>query len=528
MPGIIALENIKVASLRMLQEATSYAFIQLRPEDLSIESDQMKKMEQESEGEEFQEAREELNKWLNEFAKLSNNKEIDIIIDNIRKIEKKLYKEELNLMNLKYADNTSEKLLSIKQILEEIEEEFLGLIDLAIMAKVKEFEFSRDKAEQTAQQAKQINIILFLVALGSALLLGNLVSKAVMRQLTTLTQATKAIGAGELDTRVQVQSRDEIGELANAFNDMAVDLSSSRAALSEAHDALEHRVEERTTELQRAHQELEMRVAERTSELLQTNNQLTVEIAERARAEADLQRFADDLKRNNRELQDFAYVASHDLQEPLRKIQAFGDRLKDKCGEALSEQGQDYLARMQNAAIRMQTFITDLLTFSRVTTQAKPFVPVDLGQVVQEVLSDLEVRIEEVRAQMEVGQLPTLDADPVQMRQLLQNLIGNALKFHHPEAPPVIAIEAHAWTPKPHSLNATPDVPPLCQLTVADNGIGFDEKYLDRIFTVFQRLNGRSTYEGTGIGLVQPGGNNIPIRGPFSASHEIRAPLSNW
>ncbi|ETX00324.1 MAG: hypothetical protein ETSY1_11665, partial [Candidatus Entotheonella factor] len=241
---------------------------------------------------------------------------------------------------------------------------------------------------------------------------------------------------------------------------------------------------------------------ERTSELLQANGQLTAEIAERTRAEAELQRFADDLERNNRELQDFAYVASHDLQEPLRKIQAFGDRLKAKCGETLGEQGQDYLTRMQNAASRMQTLITDLLTFSRVTTQAKAFVPVDLAQVTQEVLSDLEIRIEEVEAQIEIGQLPTIDADPVQMQQLIQNLISNALKFHRPDVSPVITIDAHPSDAALLLTEVSSEAPAMCQLTVTDNGIGFDEKYLDRIFTVFQRLNGRSAYEGTGIGLA--------------------------
>jgi signal transduction histidine kinase len=226
------------------------------------------------------------------------------------------------------------------------------------------------------------------------------------------------------------------------------------------------------------------------------------EITERQRAEAELTDAVAQLERSNRELQDFAYVASHDLQEPLRKIRAFGDRLTTQYAEALGTRGCDYLARMQQAAARMQTLITDLLAFSRVTTQAQPFGPVDLTRVAQEVIGDLEVRLEHVGGRVVVETLPTINADPLQMRQLLQNLLGNALKFHRPETPPVVTISSDSL-PTPATDGVAPTAPPRwCQLVVADNGIGFDEKYLDRIFAPFQRLHGRSEYEGTGIGLA--------------------------
>lgn len=201
-----------------------------------------------------------------------------------------------------------------------------------------------------------------------------------------------------------------------------------------------------------------------------------------------------ELTRSNEELQQFAFVASHDLQEPLRKIKTFGDRLKATCGDVLTEQGLDYLERMQNATRRMQALIEDLLTLSRVTTRGQPFVPVDLTRVTQEVLSDLEVRIQQTQAHLEVDELPIIHADPLQMRQLLQNLIGNALKFHPQEKPPIVKIYSQ-------TLNRQDGVE-VYQVIVEDNGIGFDEKYLDRIFNVFQRLHGRSEYEGTGIGLA--------------------------
>ena len=213
-------------------------------------------------------------------------------------------------------------------------------------------------------------------------------------------------------------------------------------------------------------------------------------------SEGKLRQFAAQLERSNRELQDFAYVASHDLQEPLRKIVVFGERLKEKNSEALGPEALDYLERMQKAAARMQILINDLLTFSRVTTKAQPFTPVNLAEVASGVVDDLEGRIELVKGRVELGTLPVIDAEPLQMRQVLQNLIGNALKFRRPEEPPVVKVEAQ--------IISAPDTPArkLCQLTISDNGIGFDEKYLDRIFNVFQRLHTRNEYEGTGMGLA--------------------------
>jgi PAS domain S-box-containing protein len=220
------------------------------------------------------------------------------------------------------------------------------------------------------------------------------------------------------------------------------------------------------------------------------------------KSEEKLRQFTQQLERSNRELQDFAYVASHDLQEPLRKIVVFGERLKEKCSETLSADGKDYLERMQKAAGRMQVLITDLLSFSRVTTKAQPFVQLNLAEVAHDVVSDLEGRIEMVKGRVELGTLPVLEAEPLQMRQLLQNLIGNALKFRRPEEPPVVKVSAKLYSGhRPGSASDAPDEA-LCELTVSDNGIGFDEKYVDRIFNVFQRLHTRNEYEGTGMGLA--------------------------
>jgi light-regulated signal transduction histidine kinase (bacteriophytochrome) len=221
-----------------------------------------------------------------------------------------------------------------------------------------------------------------------------------------------------------------------------------------------------------------------------------VDITKRKRAEAGLRTYAEKLQRSNRELQDFAHVASHDLQEPLRKVSSFSERLRTKYGDALGDQGLDYLRRMEGATVRMQGLIEDLLSLSRVTTQANPFEPVDLAVVVPEVISDLEARLEETGGTVEVGALPTVEADQAQMRQLLQNLISNALKFHEPGEPPVVKVYAE---PEGRAANGGRM---RCRLVVEDDGIGFDEEHLGRIFVPFERLHGRGAYEGTGMGLA--------------------------
>jgi PAS domain S-box-containing protein len=214
------------------------------------------------------------------------------------------------------------------------------------------------------------------------------------------------------------------------------------------------------------------------------------DVTERKQLDDALRDTAQKLERSNRELQDFAMVASHDLQEPLRKIQMFGDKLTRKYAASLGEEGRDWLTRMQNAAVRGQSLIEGLLQFSRVTTKAQPIVPVNLAATAQEVVSDLESRISEVRGRVELGDLPVIDADPLQMRQLFQNLIGNALKFRRDDTPPLVRVDSR-------SRDGTG-----IRLEVADNGIGFDEKYVDRIFKLFQRLHERGTYEGSGMGLA--------------------------
>ncbi len=278
-------------------------------------------------------------------------------------------------------------------------------------------------------------IATIVAAIGVSAAASLLLSRRILTDLDRLQEGTQVIAAGNLRHRLETRRGDEMGRLAAAFNEMTRRLEDS----------------------------------------------------ERER-EATIRKLA----ASNRELEDFAFVASHDLQEPLRKIQTFGERLKEKWGDGLGEGGRDYLARMQNAAVRMQTLIQDLLSYSRLSTRPEPFSPVALAPLVREVVSDLAARIEQTGGRVEVGELPVVESSPHQMRQLFQNLLGNSLKFHG-EAPPIIRVSARK--------GATPDGERV-ELRVADNGIGFDEKYLDRIFLPFQRLQSRSRYEGTGMGLA--------------------------
>jgi signal transduction histidine kinase len=213
-------------------------------------------------------------------------------------------------------------------------------------------------------------------------------------------------------------------------------------------------------------------------EIIELNKSLEQKVVERTT----------ELYRSNQELTDFAYVASHDLQEPLRKIQSFGNLLREEK-MAMRGEGRLYVERMLDAAGRMRVLIDDLLAYSRVTTKAQPFAIIDLNTVVAAVLSDMETRISEQDARISVDFLPSIEADPTHMRQMVQNFLSNSLKFRKKDG----ILEIH--------IGSTTDSD-LCTLTFEDNGIGFDEKYEEQIFTIFEKLHGRNEYEGTGIGLA--------------------------
>jgi PAS domain S-box-containing protein len=210
----------------------------------------------------------------------------------------------------------------------------------------------------------------------------------------------------------------------------------------------------------------------------------------------------EELNRSNTNLEQFAYVASHDLQEPLRKIRTFGGRLEEKYSTSLGDDGKDFINRMLNAAQRMQVMIDDLLSYSRLSRSEQIFEPTDLNLVIKEILNDLEITVEQKKAVIKFDKLPVVEAVKGQMYQLFQNIISNALKFSRPDESPEITITCETASAGEFKIKGKDKAMKYCKIAVRDNGIGFDEKYSDRIFTIFQRLHGRSEYAGTGIGLA--------------------------
>jgi len=213
------------------------------------------------------------------------------------------------------------------------------------------------------------------------------------------------------------------------------------------------------------------------------------DITQRKQAEGALAAYARDLERSNRDLQEFAFVASHDLQEPLRKIETFSSLLLE-AQENLNDQQRDLLERMYKSTNRMRSMVDGLLQLSRLETHAQPFQSVNLNQAIKEVLSDLEAQVRRLGGTVEVCELPVIEADPLQIRRLFQNLIGNALKFQPPGRQPQVKV-----CPEQNTAG-------VAQILVVDNGIGFDEADAKHLFEPFKRLVGKSEYEGSGMGLA--------------------------
>jgi light-regulated signal transduction histidine kinase (bacteriophytochrome) len=238
----------------------------------------------------------------------------------------------------------------------------------------------------------------------------------------------------------------------------------------------------------------------RNLEIAAVRDQALAELHEREGIEWTLQQRTEELVRSNRDLEQFASLAAHDLQEPLHSIQVLLDLLRVKHGSSLNEQGQGYLERVTKAASWMQQLIEGLLVYSRIDAPGSIGVPLSLQHIVGGILSDLEPHIDELQAEIHVGRLPMIHGDAVHIRQLLQNLIANALKFHKQGVAPVLHISGMMIQDRRHAGSGTPGC--LCQIDIQDLGIGIPQEHFDKIFGMFKRLYRKDEYEGTGIGLA--------------------------
>lgn len=250
------------------------------------------------------------------------------------------------------------------------------------------------------------------------------------------------------------------------------------------------RLQKMEKELQEYRDWLEDLVDERAQEVKAVNAQLLLEVAERQQAQQELERLAASLRRSNAELEQFAHVASHDMKEPLLLIVAFAERLLARWPEKFDGKAGEYFGRILKAARQLQELVDDILQLSKVRSCERPFGVVVLDDLLREVMGDFEERIRQVQGNVGVGTLAAIEGDRSQLRQLFQNLIANALKYRQADLPPVVEVKGRKLPGK------------IYEITVQDNGIGFEEKYAERIFQPFVRLHGRHEYEGTGIGLA--------------------------
>lgn len=317
----------------------------------------------------------------------------------------------------------------------EVEQRLIGQLSVKsqrMVTNALRLESTNNDHVDAAQRGGNILLMVSSGIIATLALLGVFgISSRILEGVDQLRVGTEIIASGNLDHRVEITSNDEIGHLASAFNEMATHMQFHTARLEQS----------------------------------------------------------------NRDLEEFAYIASHDLQEPLRKILAFSDRLMSRYSQSFDETGQDYINRMHDATRRMQALIDDLLVYSRVSTQAQPPTQINLTDLIKEVVSDLESQLQHTGGRVEFDILPTIEADPAQIHQLLKHLIVNALKFHREGVSPQIKLYGHMLEQEGSTLE-------MCQIIVEDNGIGFKQQFAERIFKPFQRLHPRGEYSGSGMGLA--------------------------
>jgi len=329
---------------------------------------------------------------------------------------------------------------------------------------------TRNLMARIAGQQRRMLVINGVVFVAAGLVL-SLFAYRLVRPIRTLVQGTERVAEGDLETPVEVgRRRDELRTLADSFNRMTDQLRRQRREIL-AHS-----------------RHLQQKVMERTAELARANEDLQSELAERKRAERALQRRTEELTRSNAELERFVFIASHDLQEPLRTVTGYVQLLARRYGGQLDADADKFIEFAVSGTARMSALINDLLAYSRVLRRSKAFEPTDCETLLGEVLDDLRAAIEEAGAEVTHEPLPTVMADAVQLARVFRNLIGNGIKYHDAEPPRI-----HVWAEPQDGV---------WRFAVRDNGIGIDPKYAEKVFVVFKRLHTRQQYEGTGIGLA--------------------------
>lgn len=368
--------------------------------------------------------------------------------------------------------NLKKQGLGADELLEKKKNSFNPLLD-SLLAQIRkrtaEHMQALAKAEGAVSQAhiwgEQIALAVSFSIIFVSAIIALITTRSIVRPIHALHKGTEIIGKGNLDYKVATSAKDEIGRLSRAFDEMTRNLKTSTISIDKL-DAINQRLY--------ANEE----------QLLAMNQQLEAEVAERKKTQ-------EALENSNRELTDFVYVASHDLREPLRKISSFGQLLQKSLQGKLSDDDQENLNFMIDGSDRMTMMIDGLLTYSRVNTKDIQIETVDLNEVIEQLKGfELAVMLEEAGGVIEVPQpLPKVQADPVQMEQLLQNLIANGIKYRDDGVTPKIIIKA-----KEVSDNKV-------RIEVQDNGIGIAPEYRDEIFKMFKRLHSRKEYDGCGIGL---------------------------
>ncbi|MET0637880.1 MAG: ATP-binding protein [Chitinophagaceae bacterium] len=316
--------------------------------------------------------------------------------------------------------------------------------------------------EKEAKFSTRFLIAIAGIAFVIAIIAGILVSGSIVTPILKLKAATQGIDGGIMDIIKGINGDDEIGDLAISFNKMTRDLKRSKMQIEEHTKTLEQKVHERTNEL-----EMYIRKLKKTEE--------------------KLRHYAYDLKNSNTELEQFAYVASHDLQEPLRTISSFVKLIQQQYKGKLDEKADKYLGFITQSSGRMEVLIKDLLDFSRIGHK-KELEKVDCNEILQDVLTDLSASIMETQATTESASLPVINGYPTEVKQLFQNLIANAIKFRKKDSIPKIKVAIY-------------DMDRYWKFGISDNGIGIEKQHSERIFIIFQRLHTRTEYKGSGIGL---------------------------